>query len=165
MTLRQVMAILVVLGSMHSTVWASGKTAEQALRCRQMPACVYLGEAYQGDRALRAAMQAAFRGSQLTPPAWLGKGVTTPLVPLQVGREPYLRAMVCEPHNCPHQLLVLYAPRRQQLVARYTREDGSELWLGRPSAAQRALLLDENDPASPLAGKLTDSTPLPLVLP
>ena len=67
--------------------------------------------------------------------------------------------------DCPHQLLVLYQPRRQQLVARYTREDGSQLWLGRPSPAQKALLQDENDPASPLAGKLADSTPLPLVLP
>ena len=148
-----------------SPLWAKPVTARQAATCKTQASCAYFGDVYGGDRAFRTAVQAVFRGSGNKAPAWVAAGVMSPLLPIQQGRELYLRGSVCQPHNCPHQLWVLYQPRRQQLVARYTREDGSEVWLGRPSAAQKALLQDESDPASPLAGKLTDSTPLPLVLP
>ncbi|MFC3532609.1 Ivy family c-type lysozyme inhibitor [Vogesella facilis] len=144
---------------------ADKHNAMQALQCRQQAQCVYFADVYAADRGFRNAVQSAFRGSGGKAPAWVSNGVSTPLIPLKAGREDYLRGWVCEPHNCPHQLLVLYAPKRQQLVARYTRADGSVQWLGRPTPRQQALLQDETDAASPLNGKLGDSTPLPLVLP
>lgn len=159
--------ITLLLVSLFATplLWAKPVTATQAASCKAQAACAYFGDVLAGDRGFRTAVYAAFRGSGNKAPAWVARGVMSPLLPIQQGRDLYLRGSVCEPHNCPHQLWVLYQPRRQQLVARYTREDGSDVWLGRPSAAQKALLQDENDPASPLAGKLTDSTALPLVLP
>ncbi|SCK10719.1 Ivy family c-type lysozyme inhibitor [Vogesella sp. LIG4] len=139
--------------------------AMQALQCKQQAQCAYFTDVYTADRGFRSAVQSAFRGSGGKAPAWVSNGVSTPLIPLKAGREDYLRGWVCEPHNCPHQLLVLYAPKRQQLVARYMRPDGKLVWLGRPNPRQKALLQDETDAASPLNGKLGDSTPLPLVLP
>lgn len=159
--------VILLLAALFATtpLWAKPVTATQAATCKTQAVCAYFGDVLAGDRGFRTAVYAVFRGSGGKAPDWVARGVMTPLLPIQQGRELYLRGSVCQPHNCPHQLLVLYQPRRQQLVARYTREDGSQLWLGRPSAAQKALLQDENDPASPLSGKLTDSTPLPLVLP
>lgn len=153
---------MALLGTVHA---ADKRSAMQALQCKKQAQCAYFGDVYAADRSFRNAVQAAFRGTGGKAPAWVAAGVSTPLLPLKLGNEEYLRGWVCEPHNCPHQLLVLYAPKRMQLVARYTRDDGSEQWLGRPNAQQKALLLDESDAASPLNGKLSDSTPLPLVLP
>ena len=156
------LSVLLAAGSVQA---ADKRTAMQALQCKQQPQCAYFGDVYAADRGFRNAVQAVFRGSGGKAPAWVGNGVSTPLLPLKAGREDYLRGWVCEPHNCPHQLLVLYAPKRMQLVARYTRDDGSVQWLGRPNARQQALLQDENAAGSPLYGKLGDSTPLPLLLP
>lgn len=158
-------AALSVLLAAGSAQAADKRTAMQALQCKQQAQCAYFGDVYAADRGFRNAVQAAFRGSGGKAPSWVGNGVSTPLIPLKAGREDYLRGWVCEPHNCPHQLLVLYAPKRMQLVARYTRDDGSVQWLGRPNARQQALLQDENAAGSPLYGKLGDSTPLPLLLP
>ncbi|MEQ6291103.1 Ivy family c-type lysozyme inhibitor [Vogesella sp. GCM10023246] len=143
---------------------ADKRNAMQALQCKQPLQCAYFTDVYAADRGFRNAVQSAFRGSGGKAPPWVAGGVSTPLLPLKSGRDDYLRGWVCEPHNCPHQLLVLYAPKRQQLVARYSRDDGTVVWLGRPNSSQQALLLDETDAASPLYGKLGDSTPLPLVL-
>ncbi|WP_174873675.1 Ivy family c-type lysozyme inhibitor [Vogesella oryzae] len=144
---------------------ADKHTAKQALQCQQQLQCAYFTDVYAADRGFRNAVLSSFRGSGSKAPAWVADGVSTPLLPLKVGREDYLLGSVCQPHNCPHQLRVLYAPRRQQLFGRYSRDDGSVHWLGRPNSSQKALLLDEAAPASPLYGKLGDSTPLPLQLP
>lgn len=138
---------------------------KKALHCKQQLKCVYFGELYAGDAPFRHALHAALRDGGVSAPRWLGKGVMTPMLPLRVGGDDYLLGSVCEPHNCPHQLRVLYQPGKRQLLARYSMDDGSERWFGQPSAQQKALLQDEYDPNSPLKGKLTGSTLLPLVLP
>lgn len=140
------------------------RSAQQALQCRVQAQCAYFGAVYDGDPVFRRAIRQLFRAHRMVMPAWVEAGVMTPLLPLRINGVNYLYGSVCEPHNCPHQLRVLYAPKQKKLVARYDRDDDTFEWLGAPTALQQSVLLGEGDEASPLYQRMDDNTPLPLVV-
>lgn len=144
---------------------AGGQSAMRALQCQQPRQCAYFSDVYGADRAFRTALHDVLGRHGVARPSWLARGVVTPLWPLRQGGNDYLTGSVCEPHNCGHQLRVLYAPRTRQLYALYLQDDGGQQWLGQPDALQRSLLLGEGDPSSPLYGHFSDGEALPLLLP
>lgn len=165
MKIRHLLAMTSLLLLARPVLAHAPVDARKASLCGEIAACSYFHDVYAGDKYFRDALRKAFRESGLKQPRWVARGVNTPMIPLRQGNTLYLRGTVCEPHNCPHQLTVLYRPDTHALQARYAREDGSNLLLGQPDAQQQALLREESDPASPLAGKLNDNSALPLSLP
>ena len=97
--------------------------------------------------AYRASFNALFQGqNQLEP--WLkgyiktGNGVDVPSSSLVINGQPYSLHEVCQPHNCPGNVLyVLFTPAGSRAYALFTKDDGSHCFFGAPDASLQEALL------------------------
>ena len=75
-------------------------------------------------------------------------GPSAPGVPKTLGSETWWYYTACQAHQCDtHQLAMLYQPEQARLVGRLV-SHCKAVWLGKPSAEQRALI-DETRPVDP----------------
>lgn len=95
----------------------------------------------------KAAFKALFQGQSHLEP-WLatyirtGNGVDIPGSTLVINGLPYSVHQVCQPHNCPGNVLyVLFAPAGQRAYALFTKDDGSQRFFGKPEASLQEALL------------------------
>lgn len=83
-------------------------------------------------------------------------GPSAPGVPKTVGGETWWYYTACQAHQCgTHQLVMLYQPQHARMVGRLVSRC-KVLWLGNPTAEQRALI-DETKPVD--AALLKDDAP------
>ncbi len=97
--------------------------------------------------AYRAAFNALFQGQHQLEP-WLkgyiktGNGVDVPSTSLVINGQAYSLHEVCQPHNCPGNVLyVLFTPEGGRAYALFTKDDGSHRFFGTPDAGLQAALL------------------------
>ena len=98
--------------------------------------------------AYRSSFQALFQGqAQLEP--WLkayiktGNGVDIPATTQVINGQTYSAHEVCQPHNCPGNVLyVLFTPAGSRAYALFTKDDGSQRFFGNPDDAIKAALLE-----------------------
>jgi hypothetical protein len=140
------------------SVQAKNISTKDALACVESSKCAYFFDVYAGDKQLRQQLNKAFKTAGIPAPRWLGKGTSTPMTPIILAQKTYLLGSVCQPHNCPHSVSVLYSPEQKRVVAQYKPETGHPKWLGEPSAAEQQIITEFETADSPLQKKL-DSHP------
>lgn len=60
-------------------------------------------------------------------------GVDIPVTELVIQGQPYELYQICQPHNCPGNVLyVLFVPGGSRAYARFTKDDGSNRYFGHP---------------------------------
>ncbi|WP_293931182.1 Ivy family c-type lysozyme inhibitor [Iodobacter sp.] len=143
---------------------AKNVSSTKAMTCTDSTQCAYFYEVYPADKMLRQQLNLAFTTSKIKPPRWLGKGTSTPMIPIVLGQIHYLAGSVCEPHNCGHSVYVLYAPAQKRVVAHYQTENGPAQWLGEPNPAEQQLLTELETANSPLQTKLDSHPKLPIIV-
>jgi hypothetical protein len=143
---------------------AKNVSSAKAIACIDSTQCAYFYDVYLADKTLRQQLNLAFTTSKIKPPRWLGKGTSTPMIPIVLGQIHYLAGSVCEPHNCGHSVHVLYAPAQKRVVAHYQTENGPAQWLGAPNPAEQKLLSELETANSPLQIKLDSHPKLPIIV-
>lgn len=95
----------------------------------------------------RTSFNALFQGQHQLEP-WLkgyiktGNGVDVPSTSLVLNGQPYSLHEVCQPHNCPCNVLyVLFTPTGGRAYALFTKDDGSQRFFGNPDDAIKEALL------------------------
>lgn len=142
---------------------AVGLAVKPAKSCSEISQCPSFSEVYRADKVFRDQLLRALRSAQVPKPDWLTNGLAAPMVPLVIGRTSYLIGSVCEPHNCPHQLNVLYSAEQQRVVGQYVPDAGPERWLGSPTPTERKLISESRDAGSSLRVRMEQSS-LPVVI-
>lgn len=97
--------------------------------------------------AYLTSFKALFHGqTQLEP--WLAgyirtrNGVDIPATPLVINGQAYSLHEVCQPHNCPGNVLyVLFTPAGERAYALFTKDDGSRRFFGAPDTGLQEALL------------------------
>ncbi len=156
--------ILVLAPLAVSNVHARSVNATTAEQCSSVSTCAYFSDVYSGTPRLQYALSAAFRAARIVQPQWIKNGTNTPMSPVLIEGKIYLLGSVCEPHNCPHQVVVLYAASDGELVAAYDNGQGKQVYLGNPSEKQKRALSDYRSGSSKLR-RLLDSRNSPLPVP
>ncbi|MGL4602575.1 MAG: Ivy family c-type lysozyme inhibitor [Iodobacter sp.] len=148
-----------------AVVQARSVTGKEASACVEASRCAYFFEVYVAEKPLRKSLRHIFWEAKVAPPAWLGKGVSSPMTPVVLNKKTWLLGSVCEPHNCGNSVSVLYSPRSKRTVGHYQSEEGAEVqWLGKPDETEQRVLSEFATANSPLQQKLDSHPKLPVVL-
>ncbi|MFC7419702.1 Ivy family c-type lysozyme inhibitor [Iodobacter arcticus] len=143
---------------------AKNISTKDALACVESSKCAYFFDVYAGDKQLRQQLNKAFKIAGIPAPRWLGNGTSTPMTPIILAQKTYLLGSVCQPHNCPHSISILYSPEQKRVVAQYQPKTGTPKWLGEPSAAEQQILNEFETANSPLQKKLDSHSKLPIII-
>lgn len=127
---------------------APAPTAKPATSCTKISECPSFADVYRTDTMFRDRLLLALRSAQIPKPTWLTNGLATSMVPLLMGDTNYLFGSVCEPHNCPHKITVLYSAAQQRLVGQYVPDTGLERWFGSPTSTEQKLINESHDGGS-----------------
>lgn len=139
-------------------------SSKEALACTDSSKCAYFFDLYAADKPLRQQLDKIFKTAGIKMPRWVGKGVSSPVTPLLIAKQPYLLSSVCEPHNCGHSVSMLYSPAQKRIVARYKTDDASARWLGAPNSTEQQLISEYETADSPLQKILDSQTKRPIVI-
>lgn len=159
--LAAILAPLIVLAMGH--VNAKGVDAATAEKCAAVEKCPYFYDVYDGTPKFRGAIKAMLASARIAQPGWVKNGTSTPMVPVTLEGKTYLFGWVCEPHNCPHKLIVLYSPATGSAVGVYDNGHGKTTMLGDISPKQRQVLSEYLHSPS-MTERLDDPKTLPVVI-
>jgi hypothetical protein len=137
--------------------------AKPATSCTIISECRSFSDVYRSDEIFRDGLSRALRSAQIAKPSWLASGLGFSMVPLLINGHEYLIGGACEPHNCPHQINVLYSAKSQRLVGHYAPDVGAERWFGAPTARERELINAQRDAGSSLRARMEQGS-LPVII-
>jgi len=118
---------------------ASRPQSKQAFDCKG-DNCPYFSDFYKASSDFQAALKSAVRSVHEQFPEWVPDGTMSPMKPISIGNEVATIGSICEPHNCPHQIITIFYRDSNRLVGMFMQDEANGSWLGNPADYEKAVL-------------------------
>lgn len=117
----------------------------RAFSCAVIRDCPYYWDFYRATPSFREAFAVAMRQVNKTMPSWIPNGTASSVMPITVGTSVGAIGSICQPHNCPHQVVTIFYRDSQKFVGMYIDDQDKLFWLGSPTDTEKTVMRDFAD--------------------
>jgi tetratricopeptide (TPR) repeat protein len=100
-----------------------------------------ISDAFEKNAEFKKSFLAVLKEAGISKPSWISNGVQTPLKPITIGDNIYLKGFVCKPRDCnENNIIFLYLESQKRVVGVFNTSSRTPIWFGSPGESEQAIL-------------------------